>query len=224
MKSKKLEQFFKRNWPYLIVLLVVIVGIQTGWLIWMHKQINNSVKAQATNSISDTFGASSLNQDQDALSLFPDDPFQDEFFSSPFDANVWNPLQEMRTMQDRINSMFGDAFGRFSQSPDFGSIFKSQGFTPNIDIRDEDDRFVIKIDLPGADSSNVDITCEDQQLKISGSIDQLKEEHQDGTLLRRERRSGRFSRSIPLSAPVEADKMETRFDKGIMTVTIPKAK
>jgi len=96
--------------------------------------------------------------------------------------------------------------------------------TPNIDIRDEGDRFVIKIDLPGADASNVDITCEEQQLKISGSVDQLQEEHQDGSLMRRERRSGRFSRTIPLSAPVEADKMKTKLDKGVMTVTIPKAK
>jgi len=212
MKSIRLEQFIKRRWPYLLVALVVLVAIQTGWLIWMHGQVSDSGNSRGT-----------ISSSQGASSLFSDDPFKDDFFSSPFDANAWNPLQEMQNMQDRINSMFGDAFGRFSQHPRFGSVFDSQSFTPKIDIRDEGNRFVIKIDLPGADSSNVDVTCEQQQLKISGSIDQLKEEHQDGSLLRRERRSGHFSRTIALSEPVQADKMETRFDKGVMTVILPKA-
>ena len=222
MGSSKLEEFLRRRWPHLLAVMVVIVVIQSGWLIWMQLQINDSDSGSRKDS---SFNNLSLGSGgQGPLSLLPDDPFNNDFFTSPFDPNTWDPLHEMHSMQDRINSMFGDAFGRFSQSPSFGNIFESQSFTPNIDVRGEDDRFVIKIDLPGADASNVDITCEEQQLKISGSVDQLQEEHQDGSLMRRERRSGRFSRTIPLSAPVEADKMETNLDKGVMTVTIPKAK
>lgn len=221
MISDRLEQFVKRRWQYLLVVMFIIVGIQTGWLIWMHGQINDSENDSRKDSSFSGFGLGSNSQG--ALSLLPDDPFKDDFFNSPFDPNAWNPLDEMQSMQDRINSMFGDAFGRFSESPQFGNIFESENFTPKIDVRDEGDRFVVKIDLPGVDSSNVDVTCEEQQLKISGTMDQLQEEHQDGSLLRRERRSGRFSRTIPLSAPVEADKMETKFDKGVVTVTIPKA-
>jgi len=222
MGNSKLEDFLKARWPYLLAVMVVMVVIQSGWLIWMQFQINDSDSGSRKDSSFNSFSLGSGGQG--SLSLLPDDPFKDDFLTSPFDPNTWNPLDEMHSMQDRINSMFGDAFGRFSQSPGFGNIFESQSFTPNIDIRDEGDRFVIKIDLPGADASNVDITCEEQQLKISGSVDQLQEEHQDGSLMRRERRSGRFSRTIPLSAPVEADKMKTKLDKGVMTVTIPKAK
>lgn len=223
MISDRLEQFLKRRWQYLLVAMFIIVGIQTGWLIWMHRQVNDSGNDSRKDASFIGFGLGSTSQG--ALSLLPDDPFKDDFFNSPFDPNAWNPLDEMQSMQDRINSMFGDAFGRFSQSPNFGNIFESESFTPNVDIRDEGDHFVIKIDLPGADASNVDVTCEEEQLKISGSIDQLhQEEREDGSLLRRERRSGRFSRTIPLSAPVEADKMETKVDKGVVTVTIPKAK
>jgi HSP20 family protein len=222
MKSIKLEQFIKRRWPYLLVVMFVLVAIQTGWLISMHLQLNDSESSSQKNSGFNSFGFGSGSQG--ALSLLPDDPFNDDFFNSPFDPNTWNPLNEMQSMQDRINSMFGDSFGRFSQSPQFGNIFESESFTPNIDVREEVDHFIVKIDLPGADTSNIDVTCEEQQLKISGRIDHLNEERQDGSLLRRERRSGRFSRTIPLSAPVEADKMKTKFDKGVMTVTIPKAK
>lgn len=76
----------------------------------------------------------------------------------------------------------------------------------------------------GAEDGNVDISCKDQELTISGTIDQLHEDCQGSSLSRRERRSGRFSRTIPLPAPVEVDKMETKFDKGVVTITIPKAK
>jgi len=72
-----------------------------------------------------------------------------------------------------MNSMFGDAFGRFSRSPRFGDLFDSGSFTPNIDIQDEGDHFIVKIDLPGAEDGNVDISCKDQELTISGTIDQL---------------------------------------------------
>jgi HSP20 family protein len=122
--------------------------------------------------------------------------------------------------------MFGDAFGRFSQSHHFGDLDDSGSFTPSIDVQDEGDHYVVKVDLPGGDKSNVDVSCKDKELKISGSLDQideLKEESDRGSLLRHERRSGRFSRTIPLPAPVEVDKMETEFDKGILTITIPKA-
>jgi len=222
MSDSRLEEFLKRRWPYLLLAMLIIVGVQSGWLIWMQLRINDSGGGSQADSSFNSFNLGSGSKG--LLPLLPDDPFKDDFFKSPFDPNTWNPLHEMQSMQDRMNSMFGDAFGRFSNSPDFGNIFESQSFTPNIDIRDEEDRFIVKIDLPGADASNVDITCEEHQLKISGSIDQLQAEHQDGSLLRRERRSGRFSRSIPLSAPVEADKMKTEFDKGVLTVTIPKAK
>lgn len=80
------------------------------------------------------------------------------------------------------------------------------------------------IALPGAEESNVNISCKDQELTISGTIDQLQEDHQGSSLLRRERRSGSFSRTISLPALVEVDKMETKFDKGVVTILIPKAK
>ena len=126
-------------------------------------------------------------------------------------------------MRDRMDSMFGEAFGRFSQSPDFSDLFESGNFTPHIDVQDEGDRFVIKIDLPGAENSQVDIACKDQQVTISGTLEQTNADKDGSHWLRQERRSGQFSRTIPLPEPVQDEQMETRFDKGIMTVTIPKA-
>jgi HSP20 family protein len=222
MKRFRLEQFFKNNWSYLLVILIIVIAIQTVWMFRMQRKLYQREGNSHTNL---TFGSiDNSSKKHDGLSLFPKDPFDDDFFNNTFDPNTWDPFREMQNMQDRIDSMFGGAFGRFSQSPRFGDIFDSSGFTPKIDIREEDDRIIIKIDLPGADTSNVDVTCEEQELTISGTIDKLQEDSQGGSLLRRERRSGHFSRTITLPAPVQAEKVESKIDKGVMTITIPKAK
>lgn len=222
MKHFKIEQFLRQKWPYLIVIMVGVVLIQTWWLIRMQRQINQRGKIFHGDTISNKFSYGSKNQN--GFSLLPNNPLADNSFNHPFDLNSWDPFQEMQNMQDRMNSMFGDAFGRFSRSPQFGDLFDDGGFSPNIDIRDEGDHFIVKIDLPGAEESNVNISCKDQELTISGTIDQLQESRQGGSLLRRERRSGSFSRTIPLPAPVEVEKMETKFDRGVVTIMIPKAK
>ena len=222
MGKLRTGHILKKALPYLIMIMAVVIGIQFFWLVRLYGQIDQQEKNFSEDSMVDDFFSDS--DDQNGLSIIPNNPFVDDYFNRPFDPNKWDPFQEMQRMQDHVNSMFGDAFGRFSRSPKFDNLFDSGSFTPEIDIKDEGDHFIIKIDLPGADNSNVNITCKDQELKISGKIDQLQEDSKRSGLLRRERRSGQFSRTITLPAPVEADKMETKIDKGIVTVTIPKAK
>jgi HSP20 family protein len=221
MGQLKTGQFVKKIWPYLIIIMAIIIGIQSFWLVRLYGQIDQKEKNFSEEAIVDDL-FSDL-EDQNELSIFPDNPFRDNYFGNPFDPNTWDPFQEMQRMQDHMNSMFGDAFGRFSRSPKFDNLFDSGSFTPEIDIKDEGDYLIVKIDLPGADNNNVNITCTNQELKISGKIEQLQEDRKRTGLLRRERRSGHFSRTITLPVPVEADKMETEIDKGIVTIKIPKA-
>ena len=221
MGELKLKEHLRKALPYLAVLMVIVIGIQAWCLARMYQQHAEERPNQKGNSLFQGLGPGQKNKKN--LSLWPDDPWDDSFFSGPFDSNAWNPFQEMQAMQDRMNGMFGQAFGRFSQSPDFSDLLGSSGFTPSIDVQDEGDRFAIKIDLPGAENSNVDVSCKDQQVTISGSVDQMQEDKNGSSLLRQERRSGRFSRTIPLPEPVQSDQMETAFDRGILTVTIPKA-
>lgn len=218
--KQKVKECIQKSWPCIIAILVIVIGIQAWCLVRMSQQYNHVKTDVRTDSLLDPF---SLGMDkQNGLSLWPDDPWKDPFSNQPFDPNVWDPFKEMQTMRDHMNGMFGEAFGRFSQSPRFNNLLDAGGFTPNIDIEDKGDHYVVTIDLPGSDNSNVDISCKDQHLTISGKLDQMQEDRQAGSVLRQERRSGRFSRTIPLPEPVQVDKMETDFDKGIVTVTIPK--
>jgi len=149
----------------------------------------------------------------------------DDWWSRPFDASDWDPFREMQEIQDHMNSAFGDSFGRFGRSTRFGNLTDFDHFSPNIDLREEEDQFVVTVDLPGAENKNIAVKLDGQLLTISGAVDkkdELVDNDDSGVMLRRERRSGKFSRTITLPAPVKESGMKTDFDGGVMTVIIPK--
>lgn len=127
-------------------------------------------------------------------------------------------------MHDRINQMFGNAYNRFQKSDGFGSFFGTHTFSPSVNIEDKGDRYLVTVDLPGAEESQLDINLDGEELTISGSVESEIRDEEDGKMLRQERRSGKFSRTIMLPGSVQADKMTTKNKKGILYIEIPKAK
>jgi HSP20 family protein len=87
-------------------------------------------------------------------------------------------------------------------------------------ISDKD--VIITAELPGVDPGKVDISVVGDTLTISGSreAEHLKEGE---TYHRQERGSGRFSRTIQLPYRVEGSAVEARYEKGILTITMPRA-
>jgi len=145
----------------------------------------------------------------------------------PFALNLddWDPFKEMRSMQDRIDQMFGSAFNRFQKSDDFSALSRNYRFTPDVNIEDQGDHYQVTVDLPGTDTSQIDVKLDDQRLTISGNVkSESKEMKQKGKMLREERRAGSFRRSMTLPEPVQMDKMTTTNKNGVVIITIPKDK
>lgn len=139
-----------------------------------------------------------------------------------FDPDHWDPFQEFRTMRQRMNQLFNDSFGRLQMSPDFDSLWGTTAFSPSMDVEEKDGRYVIRMDIPGADKSNISVDVSDREITVSGTVDETVEE-QTRNQLRKERRSGRFSRSFTLPGPVKADEMEAEYKNGVLVITAPKA-
>jgi HSP20 family protein len=78
------------------------------------------------------------------------------------------------------------------------------------------------MDIPGTDQSKVKATLEDRTLTISGIRDEEVEHKLPGKAISKERRLGEFERSITLPGPVKQDGMQVSYDKGVLTVTVPK--
>lgn len=90
-----------------------------------------------------------------------------------------------------------------------------------MDLVEVDDHFVLKADLPGLAEDDIVIEVQDGALTISGERRAERKETDRGWY-RVERSFGRFSRSLTLPDGVDPDGIEASFDRGVLSVRIPK--
>ena len=91
-----------------------------------------------------------------------------------------------------------------------------------LDVSENDDAFMVEAAMPGINPDELDITLEDNILTIQGETKSEKEVEESHYHLR-ERRYGRFSRSIQLPTAINADEVEAEYKNGVLTLNIPKA-
>jgi HSP20 family protein len=96
------------------------------------------------------------------------------------------------------------------------------GSTPPLDLHENKENFTVTLELPGMKKEDIDVSLHDGSLSISGER-KSEQEFADAEVYRSERFFGRFQRTVPLPAPVAADKIRAQYKDGVLTVTLPKA-
>ena len=137
-----------------------------------------------------------------------------------YNDNAWDPYAEMQRMQHEMESLFANAFSIFhSQSP-LGSSNKK----PDVDLEEKPDRYIVTVNVPGADESSLDVKLTGQKLIISIKTAQAenKTNEQQGQYKYRERFVGEFHRVLTLPGSTNATAMKTDLHNGVLTITIPK--
>ncbi|MDR9501871.1 MAG: Hsp20/alpha crystallin family protein [Desulfurivibrionaceae bacterium] len=127
----------------------------------------------------------------------------------------------MTTLQQEMNRMFDDFFSGFDFLPSTVMEESLSRFAPNIDVKETPKEIKVMAELPGMDEKDISISLEDDFLLIKGERQEEKKED-DEEYFYREISSGSFRRMIPLTAKVDADKVEAEFKKGVLKVTLPK--
>lgn len=90
-----------------------------------------------------------------------------------------------------------------------------------LDVKAEQDGYVVTALLPGVISDDLNITITNDILTIQG---ELKNDYDEkATYVLQERPSGRFYRAISLPEAVESTKVEASLTNGVLTLRIPKA-
>ena len=89
------------------------------------------------------------------------------------------------------------------------------------DLYDDDNKVVVKLEVPGLANDDFDINIIDNILTISGEK-QFQQEKTQGNYRILECAYGRFSRSIPLEYDVEADTAKASYDRGILKIELDK--
>lgn len=97
-----------------------------------------------------------------------------------------------------------------------------RAFTPAMDVYEDNDDVVVETPLAGVDPTKVNIEIEDNVLTVSGSAEH-QSEVEEKNYYRKEVRSGSFYRAVALPKAVKGDVAQATFDKGLLTIRIPKA-
>lgn len=131
----------------------------------------------------------------------------------------WEPARELQTIQQEMNRLFGTFFdGQTGVTAENGL---ARRWIPAMDLVEDDERFVLRADLPGVREGDVSVELEDNVLSVSGERRTEHEDRKEG-YRRVERASGRFTRSLTLPDGVDPEGIEAHFERGVLEVSIPK--
>lgn len=125
-------------------------------------------------------------------------------------TGVANLRQEMDRMLERMFDRKWDDF------PAIGD------WAPSMDLSETKDSLVAKIEVPGMDQRDIQVSLQENRLTIKGEKKQEKED-KDEQYHRVERSYGAFTRSVLLPVSVDASKVTATFKNGLLTVTMPKS-
>ena len=93
---------------------------------------------------------------------------------------------------------------------------------PPVDIQETADSYRLTAELPGLTKEDINITLENNVLRLTGERKFEKDAKKEG-YHRIERTYGAFSRAFTLPSQVNHDKVEAAFENGVLTITVPKA-
>lgn len=128
----------------------------------------------------------------------------------------WDPFREI----SMIRESFDDLFERFFADTSTGNHTAPLSFP--VDVVEMDDRYVMKASLPGVDPDSLEIKYVNHLLTIKGET-APDEEFEKAHYYLRERRLGRFERSISLPFKVDEEHIDATYEAGLLKLVLPKS-
>ena len=125
----------------------------------------------------------------------------------------FEPLKEFESFQNQIKKYFDDF-------PSLGVNFENS-FAPRIDISEKNDKILVEAEIPGVKKEDLKITLQDNILTIKGEK-KKEEESKDNNYYRCERSYGSFSRSFTLPVEVNTEKVDAKFNDGMLKIELKK--
>jgi HSP20 family protein len=126
-------------------------------------------------------------------------------------APLVNEFERVRREMDRMWEALDPRSGR----PGLAGTY------PLLNVMEDDERLYVEAELPGIDLNKLNVTVlSTNELSIEG---ERRPVEIAGTWHRQERGVGQFKRVVNLPVPVDAEKVEARYEQGVLTVVLPKS-
>lgn len=125
------------------------------------------------------------------------------------DRRSWDPFQDF----DQLLDGFWTPAARATNSD----------IAPAVDVAETDNDYTLHAELPGVARDDLEINIQDGTLTISAETKDVNQNKEHGRVLRRERRYGKFARSIHFGDDIDTDKVKADYADGVLTMSLPKA-
>ncbi|MFP4003845.1 MAG: Hsp20/alpha crystallin family protein [Alphaproteobacteria bacterium] len=143
-----------------------------------------------------------------------------------WDVDIPERVDPFRRMSEQMERMFEDLVGMSSMPSRMMPRLARAGEVgmplPDVDVSETKEALEVDVDLPGLQERDIDITLSNGVLTITGERKEEREE-KGRNFFRAERSLGHFSRRIMLPYNVDEDRVEARFDRGVLHITMPKS-
>lgn len=134
-----------------------------------------------------------------------------------------NPFDEMEQFFERLSHQFDEATESWESGGPLGQ-WTAEMEPMAVDLAENDDEFVVTVDLPGFERDDVEVTVTNHTLRIEADREEsIVEEETEERYIRRERRHESMHRSIQLPGEVDTEAVDARMKNGVLTLTLPKA-
>lgn len=127
----------------------------------------------------------------------------------------WGTLNQLHKEIDRLFE------GNFPRMGEDSQGVAASDWVPAVDVKEEQDKFIIHADLPGVDPQDIDVGMENGVLTIKGQRESERKEEREG-YKRMERVRGNFFRRFSLPDTADAEKIAAKCRNGVLEVIIPK--
>ncbi len=128
--------------------------------------------------------------------------------------NRWDPFREVVALQNRVNSLF-------REMNEGDSPLTTASFVPAVDIYEDANKVVLKLEVPGMQEKDLDIRVENNTLTVKGERKFEKDEKEEN-FHRIERRYGTFYRAFTLPSTVDTEHINASYKDGILKLDLSK--
>ncbi len=142
----------------------------------------------------------------------------------------WEPFEEIKRLEDEIENIFNQ-FWRSTRIPKLSlprvklgkeiASLESTVWSPAADVIEKESEVIVKCDLPGVDKKDVKIKINPESITITGESRKEKKQEEENYYIE-ERVYGAFSKMIVLPSEIDPEKVQAKFEHGVLEIKAPK--
>jgi HSP20 family protein len=130
----------------------------------------------------------------------------------------WETYRDVLALQNRMNSIFQD-FSRSNSGEN--ELVTAAGFVPPVDIYEDENKLVLKIEIPGMRQEDLDVHMENNTLTVKGERN-FQTEGKEENFHRVERRYGTFYRAFTVPNSIDPESIKAEYDAGVLRLELQK--